>query len=54
MVPLDPLSPGALIDAEIDVTMGYAEQTQAVSTRLCYERDFRAFAVWCYAKGATP
>ena len=53
LIPLDPLPPGALTLAEIDATMAYAEAEKAPATRAAYASDWRDFAVWCLARGAT-
>ena len=54
LIPLGPALPGALTVAEIDATMAYAEAEKALATRQAYASDWRHFAVWCLAKGATP
>jgi site-specific recombinase XerD len=46
--------PGHLTVAEIDATMAYAEAEKAPATREAYASDWRDFALWCAAKGATP
>ena len=40
--------------AEIDATMAYAEAEKAPATRAAYASDWRDFAAWCAARGATP
>jgi site-specific recombinase XerD len=54
LVPLEQVPLGALTTAEIDQTMAYAEAEKAASTREAYASDWREFAVWCHARGATP
>lgn len=54
LIPLGTALPGSLTTAEIDATMAYAEAEKAASTREAYASDWRDFAVWCLARGATP
>ncbi len=54
LIPLGPALPGALTAAEIDATMAYAEAEKALATRAAYACDWRDFAAWCPARGATP
>jgi site-specific recombinase XerD len=54
LIPLEQIPTGALTTAEIDQTMAYAEAEKAASTREAYASDWREFAVWCHARGATP
>jgi site-specific recombinase XerD len=53
---LTPLSPaaGSLTTAEIDLAMHFAENEKSASTRKAYATDWRDFAAWCAARGATP
>jgi integrase len=51
---LIPLAPGNLTASEITATMAFAEAEKAASTREVYAADWRAFAVWCHARAATP
>jgi site-specific recombinase XerD len=51
---IDPALPGALTTAEIDATMTYAEAEKAPATRAAYASDWRDFAAWCAARGASP
>jgi integrase len=53
LIPLGPALPGALITAEIDATMAYAEAEKALATRAAYASDWRDFAAWCALRGAT-
>jgi site-specific recombinase XerD len=54
LIPLDLALPGTLSIAEIDATMAYAEASKAASTLASYNSDWKQFAVWCHARGATP
>jgi site-specific recombinase XerD len=54
LIPIEQIPPGALSTAEIDQTMAYAEAEKAAATRAAYAADWREFAVWCLARGATP
>jgi integrase len=51
---IDPALPGALTIAAIDATMAYAGAEKAENTRRAYESDWRDFATWCAARGASP
>jgi site-specific recombinase XerD len=51
---IDPALPGALTTAEIDATMAYAAAEKSAATRAAYESDWRDFAAWCAARGASP
>jgi site-specific recombinase XerD len=53
LIPLGPALPGSLTTAEIDLTMAYAEAEKALATRTAYASDWRDFAAWCAARGAT-
>jgi integrase len=54
LIVLDPAVPGVLTRAEIDATMAYAEAEKAPATREAYAADWKDFAIWCFARGATP
>src|SRR5215469_7424582 len=54
LIPLSPADAGALTTAEIDATMAYASAEKSASTRKAYATDWRDFAAWCAARGATP
>ncbi|HEU0218939.1 MAG TPA: site-specific integrase [Stellaceae bacterium] len=54
LIPLDAGLPGALTAIEIEATMRYAEAEKAEATRAAYASDWRDFAIWCHARGATP
>src|SRR3954447_26350992 len=43
-----------LTETEIGDAMRYAEAERAASTRGFYRSDWRAFAAWCAARGASP
>jgi site-specific recombinase XerD len=51
---IDSALPGALTVAEIDATMAYAAAEKAQATRAAYASDWRDFAAWCAARGASP
>jgi site-specific recombinase XerD len=51
---IDSALPGALTSAEIDATVAYATAEKAAATRAAYASDWRDFAAWCAARGATP
>jgi hypothetical protein len=53
LIPLDAIPPGALTTAEIDATMAYAEAEKAKATHAAYASDWKDFAAWCAARGAT-
>src|SRR5215472_12298223 len=38
----------------MDATMAYAEAEKAAATRAAYASDWKDFASWCAARGATP
>jgi integrase len=52
LIPLDPAPIGTLTEAEIDRTMHFAAQQKAASTRIAYAADWKAFSIWCLARGA--
>jgi site-specific recombinase XerD len=54
LIGFDPVLPSALTAAEIDATIAYAEAEKAAATRTAYAADWRDFALWCAARGATP
>jgi integrase len=54
LIPLSPAAAGALTTAEIDLAMRFAENEKAASTRRAYASDWKDFAAWCAARGATP
>jgi integrase len=54
LVLIDPATAGALSVDEIDATMQFAQAEKSASTRAAYAGDWRDFAIWCHAKGATP
>jgi site-specific recombinase XerD len=43
--------PMCLADREIAAALSYAEQEKSEGTRKAYRADFRAFTVWCLARG---
>ena len=51
---VEPALRGTLTVGEIDATMAYAEAEKAEVTRTAYAADWRDFAAWCAARGATP
>jgi site-specific recombinase XerD len=51
---IDTALPGALTVAEIDTALRFAEAEKAQATRAAYASDWRDFAAWCAARGATP
>jgi integrase len=53
LITLDDQLPGNLTVAEMASTMAYAEAEKAPGTRVAYASDWRSFAVWCLARGAT-
>jgi hypothetical protein len=53
LIPVDAIRPGALTVAEVDATMAYAEAEKSAATRAGYASDWRDFAVWCHARGAS-
>jgi len=46
--------PSALTPAEIDATMAFAAAEKSAATRRAYATDWRDFAAWAAARGATP
>jgi len=54
LIPLDPAPIGALTEAEITNTLGYAKNATAESTRAAYDQDMAQFRNWCTARGACP
>jgi site-specific recombinase XerD len=53
LIAIEPALAGSLTTAEIDATMAYAEAEKAAATRTAYAADWRDFASWCAARGAT-
>jgi site-specific recombinase XerD len=53
LVPLDPVSGGALVPIEAEKVSArrYAQAGKAPSTIAGYRRDYAAFATWCTARG---
>jgi site-specific recombinase XerD len=54
LIPLEHIPSGALTVAEIDATLAYAAAEKSAATRAAYAADWRDFAAWCAARGATP
>jgi site-specific recombinase XerD len=54
LIPLSGALPGALTTAEIDSAMHYARREKSEATLEAYASDWRDFAAWCTARGATP
>jgi site-specific recombinase XerD len=54
LVHLKHIPSGALTTVEIDATMAFAAAEKSAATRAAYASDWRDFAAWCAARGATP
>lgn len=52
LIPLGASAPGNLTEAEIDRTMHFAAKAKAPGTLRAYADDWRAFSIWCLARGA--